>query len=218
MQTRGGWRQQNSSMQIVCPVLCKVKGHIKDGTRRKRLPGPENFCWVYDVRNKGGKRKRKYIEVIGRPTEASKKSMAKSAACLHWFVCCCFLLFNVSQWRCLLFIEFVVLESAFLLMMILHISSKDIHLIEMLFKEDMFPIKGPGPFQQACQRPIGHSSNQVSQILANKRRATLVWEHPFTVNKARLIQRHYWKFDEWICISMLFQKSDFSALLFFWSI
>lgn len=146
---------------------------------------------------------------------ASKKLMTKSAACLHWFVCCCFLLFNVSQSRCLLFIEFVVLESAFLFMMILHISGTNIHLIEMLFKENMFPIKGPGPFQQVCQRPIGHSSNQVSQILGNKRRATLVWEHPFTVIKARLIQRHYWKFDEWICIFMLFQKSDFSALLFF---
>ena len=33
-------------------------------------------------------------------------------------------------------------------MMILQISSTDIHLIEMLFEENMFPIKGPGPVQQ----------------------------------------------------------------------
>ena len=141
------------------------------GSKRPRIS-----VWAYDVRKKG--------RIFGSGSRGNwkakkrlvKKSMAKKAACLHWFVCCCvLLLFNVSQWRCLLFIEFVVLESAFLLMMILHISGTNIHLIEMLFKENMFPIKGPGPFQQVCQRPIGHSSNQVSQILGNKRRATLVW-------------------------------------------
>lgn len=80
------------SMQFVLS-FSKVKGHIKDGTRRKRLPGPENFCWVYDVRNKGGRRKRMYTEVIGRPTEASKKVDDKKGSlfgliCLLLFVCC----------------------------------------------------------------------------------------------------------------------------------
>ena len=98
----GDSRCFNSSMlHAVCPVLSKVKGHIKDGTRRKRLPGPENFCWVYDVRNKGGKRKRKYIEVIGRPAEASKKVDGKKRSLFALICLLCvvlfFLLFNVSQ-------------------------------------------------------------------------------------------------------------------------
>ena len=161
------------SMQFVLSFP-RWRGISRMAPGEKGSKRPRISVWAYDVRKKG--------RIFGSGSRGNwkakkrlvKKSMAKKAACLHWFVCCCFLLlFNVSQWRCLLFIEFVVLESAFLLMMILHISGSNIHLIEMLFKENMFPIKGPGPFQQVCQRPIGHSSNQVSQIFRQQKEGYL---------------------------------------------